>query len=56
MILLAIGLANVAAFHARHRMAALVLECPRPTVRLQAMLSLGLWVLILLAGRAIAYG
>jgi hypothetical protein len=44
------------AFHALHRTAALVLECPRPTVRLNAMVSLGVWILILLAGRAIAYG
>jgi hypothetical protein len=56
MILLAIGLANVVAFHASQRVAALAEGGDRPMVRLHAMLSLGVWILILLAGRAIAYG
>ncbi len=56
MALLVVGLINVVAFHAAQRVAGLAETGDRPTVRLHAMLSLGVWILILLAGRAIAYG
>ena len=56
MALLVIGLANVAAFHAWHRVDSLAVEGHRRAVRLTAMLSLTVWILVLLAGRAIAYG
>ena len=57
MVVLAVGLANVAAFHAGHRLGALAGEGDPPAnVRLSAMVSLIAWVLVLLAGRAIAYG
>jgi len=56
MILLAVGLANVVAFHTFHLAAALEEEGKRPTLRLHAMVSLAVWTLVLLAGRAIAYG
>ena len=55
MALLAVGLANVVAFHASHSLAALAGESYRPAVRLNAMVSLAVWIFILLAGRAIAY-
>jgi hypothetical protein len=55
MALLAVGLANIVAFHASHSLAALAGESHRPTVRLNAMVSLAVWIFILLAGRAIAY-
>ena len=57
MAILLIGLANVVAFHGYHRLAALAVEGgPPATVRLSAMVSIGVWILVLLAGRAIAYG
>jgi hypothetical protein len=56
MGLLAVALANVAAFHAFHRVAALNEEGRRPAIRLNAMISLTAWTLVLLSGRAIAYG
>jgi hypothetical protein len=56
MTMLVVGLANVAAFHARHRVSALAEASHGPAVRLGAMVSLGVWILVLLAGRAIAYG
>jgi hypothetical protein len=55
MVLLVAGLANVIAFHAYHRVAALAVEGGFPAVRLHAMVSLSVWILVLLAGRAIAY-
>lgn len=55
MVLLVIGLANVVAFHAFHRVAALAVAGHRPAARLNAMVSLCVWILVLLAGRAIAY-
>jgi hypothetical protein len=55
MALLAVGLANVAAFHANYGLAALA-DGRLRTVRFSAMVSLGVWILVLLAGRAIAYG
>jgi hypothetical protein len=57
MVFLVIGLANVVAFHAYRRMDALAVEGGLPaTIRLSAMVSIGVWILVLLAGRAIAYG
>jgi hypothetical protein len=55
MALLVVGLANVAAFHAYHRVSTLAEAGHRPAVRLAAMVSLGTWIVVLLAGRAIAY-
>jgi hypothetical protein len=55
MTLLVIGLANVAVFHGTHRVAALADEDHRPAVRISAVVSLTVWSLVLLAGRAIAY-
>jgi putative copper export protein len=56
MIMLVIGLANVAAFHAWHRVSALAEDDRDRAIRVGAMVSLGAWILVLLAGRAIAYG
>ena len=57
MVFLLIGLANVIAFHSFHRLAGLAAEGgPPASVRLNAMVSIGAWILVLLAGRAIAYG
>jgi hypothetical protein len=56
MVMLIVGLANVAAFHAWHRVAELGGESHGPAIRVGAMVSLGVWILVLLAGRAIAYG
>ncbi|HUE46806.1 MAG TPA: hypothetical protein VMO81_11175 [Aestuariivirgaceae bacterium] len=56
MTMLVVGLANVAAFHAWHRVSELAEESHGPAVRLGAIVSLGVWILVLLAGRAIAYG
>lgn len=55
MAMLVVGLVNVVAFHASHRVLAMAAERPLPAVRLHAGLSLGAWVLVLLAGRTIAY-
>jgi hypothetical protein len=55
MIVLAVGLANVAAFHAWHRVSELDEESHGPAIRLGAIVSLSVWILVLLAGRAIAY-
>jgi hypothetical protein len=55
MTMLAVGLANVAAFHARHRVSALAEGSHGTGVRLGAIVSLSVWILVLLAGRAIAY-
>lgn len=55
LVLLAVALANVIAFHATHRLATLAEGSHRPTVRLNAMVSLAVWIFVLLAGRAIAY-
>lgn len=56
MVLLAIGLANVVAFHAWHRIGDVAKQGQRPAIRAGAMVSLSVWILVLLAGRAIAYG
>lgn len=56
MVLLAFALANVAAFHAFHRVATLKDEGRRSVVRLHAIVSLTAWIMVLLSGRAIAYG
>jgi hypothetical protein len=56
MTMLVVGLANVAAFHAWHHVSALAEPGHGPAVRLGAIVSLGVWILVLLAGRAIAYG
>lgn len=56
MIMLVVGLANVAAFHAWHRVSELAEESHGPAIRLGAIVSLSVWILVLLAGRAIAYG
>lgn len=53
--LLVVGLANVAAFHAYRRATAVAVEDRGVAVRLHAMLSLGVWIAVLLAGRTIAY-
>jgi hypothetical protein len=55
MVLLVVGLANVIAFHAYHRVAALARDDRPGMVRLHAMMSLTAWILVLLGGRAIAY-
>jgi hypothetical protein len=55
MVLLVVGLANVIAFHAWHRVAALAVDDRPGGPRLHAMMSLGVWILVLLGGRAIAY-
>jgi hypothetical protein len=54
MAVLVLGLANIAFFHWRFGHA-LRQEKPLGGVRLLAALSLGSWVTVLLAGRAIAY-
>lgn len=56
MIMLLVGLANVAAFHTWHRVSSLAEDGHRPGMRLAAIVSLSVWILVLLAGRAIAYG
>lgn len=56
MSLLAVALANVAAFHAFHRVATLNEDGRRPAIRFNAIVSLAAWILVLLSGRAIAYG
>ena len=55
MIMLVVGLANVGVFHAYHRLSALAEEGRRPAIRVGAIVSLSVWILVLLAGRAIAY-
>ncbi|MFW6076780.1 MAG: hypothetical protein ACOC71_03435 [Hyphomicrobiales bacterium] len=50
MALSVVGLANVAAFHAYHRVSALAEVGHRPAVRAGAAVSLGVWILVLLAG------
>lgn len=53
MTMLVVGLANVAAFHALHRVSALAEDGYRPSVRIGAIVSLSVWTLVLLAGFSI---